>query len=119
MFQSPRIASSRQLVGIRTWVTQLSPLALGVLSLGTASASAAMYAWPAGLRRLAGILLLGKAAPVSGSRGAGPHTGLEKSPVSSAAVGTQWWCTLPRLSRFHSSDQKKYTLSFLTGPPTV
>src|SRR5205809_3724040 len=73
-FQSPRMASSRQSTGIRTWLIQLSPLELGVLRFG--GASVARYAWPAGLRRLAGIMPPGKAPPVAGSVGAGPHVGL-------------------------------------------
>src|SRR6266702_2127466 len=88
MFQSPRIFSSRQSTGMRTWSTQFSPLEFGVLRFG--SAMVARYAWPAGLRLLEGIMLPGNGLPVAGSVGAGPHTGDEKSPVSSAAVGTQW-----------------------------
>src|SRR6266478_2012631 len=87
MFQSPRIFSSRQSTGMRTWVTQFSPLEFGVLRLG--SGNGAKYAWPAGLRLLEGIMLPGNGMPVAGSVGAGPQTGLEKSPLRSAWVGTQ------------------------------
>src|SRR5262245_25346943 len=40
-----------------------------------------------------------------------------KSPLRSAAVGTQAWRVLPRISLFHSWLQKKKALSFLIGPP--
>src|SRR6202007_2543739 len=43
----------------------------------------------------------------------------EKSPVLSKGVGTRPEFTLPVIWRFHSWDQKKKILSFLTGPPTV
>src|SRR5216683_4423578 len=88
-FQSPRIASSRQSTGMRTWSTQLFPLASGVLRFG--SGNGARYAWPAGLSRLAGMTPgVEKAPPVAGSTGTGPHDGVEKLPLRSAAVGTQW-----------------------------
>src|ERR1700693_3272990 len=41
----------------------------------------------------------------------------DTSPVSSAALGTQPVRGTPRTSLFHSSLQKKNSLSFFTGPP--
>ena len=47
------------------------------------------------------------------------RVGVGLAPLRCAAVGTQWGWTLPRRSMFHSCDQKKKILSFLTGPLKV
>src|SRR6267378_307565 len=44
---------------------------------------------------------------------------LVKSPICSAAVGTVAVRALPRSSWFHSWLQKKNSLSFWIGPPTL
>ena len=42
-----------------------------------------------------------------------------KSPVRSPMVGTWRVTAIPSMRLFHSWDQKKKTLSFLTGPPML
>src|SRR5262249_20801914 len=48
---------------------------------------------------------------------AGSRAASEKSPLRCKGVGTCAVRTTPAISRFHSSDTKKKTLSFLIGPP--
>ncbi len=42
-----------------------------------------------------------------------------KSPVRSAAEGTNALRVSPRFSRFHSCEKKKWSLSLMMGPPIV
>ncbi len=42
-----------------------------------------------------------------------------KSPVRSAAVGTNAERVMPRVSLLHSSEKKNCTLSLTIGPPIV
>src|SRR5690348_12518142 len=63
-------------------------------------------------------VVLSAAAPPLFNEAMAAATSALKSPLRSAAVGTQVETRLPRLSLFHSSFHQKKSLSFLTGPET-
>ena len=71
--------------------------------------------------RSAGMMPPGKGSPVSGSVGAASEQAVRwlKSPLRSAWVGTSAERAMPRSSRFHSAEAKKWSLSLTIGPPIV
>ena len=78
---------------------------------------------PAGLIRLAGMMLPGNGWPVRGSFGicgVQPASRLPlKFPALSSAVGTKPLRTEVLVSLFFSYERKKCSLSLMMGPPNV
>src|SRR5205807_4436127 len=131
MLKSPRAFSWRQLRWVPGNTCQfLHPLELPEAVLAPAGVTSqfwfgagycCMYVFTAGRILLGSITnglapnrnAAGKPATIVSPQVIPP----EKSPLSSAALGTQPVRGTPRTSLFHSWLQKKNSLSFFTGPP--
>src|SRR5882672_11454849 len=118
---SPRILSSRQFRGTITCAVQsyvLQTLAVGRGVCDTKACPAGLTL-PGSSTPGAEVVPAGKFGTPGPPEPAGQFARSLKSPFRSCADGTKSWRTAPRLSTFHSSDQKKKTLSFTIGPPRV